>query len=244
MEIGIIGAGAIGSILARGLVRNGHQVRIANSRGPESLTELAAELGAQAVNVSDAVRAADLVIISIPEKSILDLPPGLFDGVGREAAVIDTGNYYPFRDGVIEALEGGQTESGWVATQIGRPVVKVFNNIVAHSLANKGHAKGAPSRVALPVACDNDAAKAKAMEVVELMGFDSVDAGTLEQSWRQQPGSPVYCTDRDADGVRAGLRAADRSRLAELRDLTITKVFALPPAANPEDMVAAFRSAF
>lgn len=243
MQIGIIGAGRIGSTLARGLVKNGHRVRLANSRGHESLAEFARELGAEAINACDAVHAVDLVIISIPERSVQSLPPAFFEGIRSEVVVIDTGNYYPFRDGIIDALEGHQPESGWVAAQIGRPVVKAFNNIVAHSLGNKGKLKGAPGRIALPIAGD-DAAKAKAAEVVELMGFDAVDAGSIEESWRQQPGSPVYCTDWDADGVRAALHTTDRARLAELRELTIKKVFALPVGAHPEDMVMAFRSAF
>jgi predicted dinucleotide-binding enzyme len=244
MQVGIIGAGAIGSILARRLVDHGHQVLLANSRGPDSLAALAQRLGAMAVTVGDAARAADLVIVSIPEKSILDLPPGLFEGVGPEVPVIDTGNYYPFRDGVMEALEHGEPESRWVATQLGRPVVKVFNNIMAPSLAAKGKEKGAAGRVALPIAGDDAAAKAKAAVVVELMGFDAVDAGTIEESWRQQPGSPVYCTDWDAAGVRAALSAAERSRLAELRDLMIEKVFAMPADATLEERVEAARGIF
>jgi predicted dinucleotide-binding enzyme len=242
MQVGIIGAGAIGSILARRLVEHGHDVLLANSRGPDSLAALAQELGAQAVTAGDAARAADLVIISIPQKSILDLPPGLFAGV--EVAVIDTGNYYPFRDGVIGALEHGEPESRWVASQIGRPVVKVFNNIMAPSLASNGKAKGAVGRTALPIAGDDVAAKAKAAEVVELMGFDVVDAGTIAESWRQQPGSPVYCTDWDAAGVRVALAAADWSRLPAIRDLMIQKLFSMPEETTLEERVEAARALF
>ena len=125
--------------------------------------------------------------------------------------VVDTGNYYPsFRDGTIEEIESGLTESGWVAKHLGRPVVKVFNNIMAHSLAEGGLPQGAKGRIALPVAGDDSRAKAVVIGLVDALGFDGIDAGTLDESWRQQPGTPVYCTDYDADGVRRALSVADR----------------------------------
>ena len=131
----------------------GHQVSIANSRGPQSLTTLAQETGATPVTVAEAVRAGDVVIVSIPEKNIPDLPRGLFAKVPDGVAVIDTGNYYPeLRDGRIDAIDRGLLDSHWVAHQIGRPVIKVFNNIYAMSLLEKGKPRGTPGRVALPVA--------------------------------------------------------------------------------------------
>jgi predicted dinucleotide-binding enzyme len=131
MDIGIIGAGHIGGVLARRLTALGHQVRIANSRGPESLATLAAETGATASTVEHAARARDVVIVTIPQKAVPELPRGLF--AGSTAVVVDTGNYYPARDGRIEAIEAGLTDSEWVAQVLGRPVVKAFNNILAAS---------------------------------------------------------------------------------------------------------------
>src|SRR5262245_52321902 len=135
MRIGIIGAGQIGGTLARHLARLGHRVSIANSRGPDSLAALAAEIGATPVSVVEAANSGEVVIVSIPQKSIPDLPRGLFANVPDSIVVVDTGNYYPeLRDGRIDTMEGGMLDSEWVALQLGRPVVKAFNNIYARSL--------------------------------------------------------------------------------------------------------------
>jgi predicted dinucleotide-binding enzyme len=218
MKIGIIGTGAIGGTLARGLANLGHRVSIANSRGPETLKELAAEIGAKAVSVREAARAGDVVILSIPQKAVPDLPKDLFAGVPSSVVVIETGNYYPqLRDGRIEALEAGTLDSKWVAEQLGRPVVKAFNNIVAKSLLEKAAPSGSPGRVALSVAGDPPEARAVALRLVDELGFDPVDAGPLEESWRQQPGAPAYCRDLDAASLKRSLAEADRNRLAEYR---------------------------
>ena len=217
MKIGIIGAGNIGGNLTRRLSSLGHDVSVANSRGPETLHDLQAETGARAVPVTEAANRAEIVIVTVPEKAVPGLPDGLFDGAADNAVVIDTGNYYPQRDGRIAPIEDGQPESAWVAEQLGRPVVKVFNNILAHQLIDGALPSGTPGRIALPVAGDDQRAKEKVMELVDQFGFDPVDAGGLDQSWRQQPGTPVYATDLDADGVRAGLAAASPERPAEMR---------------------------
>ncbi|MGI4735361.1 MAG: NADPH-dependent F420 reductase [Janthinobacterium lividum] len=207
MHIGIIGAGHIGSALAVRLTSLGHSVSIANSRGPQTLTDLAQKTGATPVTVKEATRNADLIVVTIPLKSIPDLPKDLFDGVAADVPVIDTSNYYPLlRDGQIPELESGDlTESEWVQQHLGRPVLKVFNNIFAANLENKGEPAGTPSRIALTVAGDDAAAKQKAMALVEELGFDAVDGGTLHESWRQQPGSPLYCTDLSAATVQQHL---------------------------------------
>ena len=139
MKIGIIGSGHIGGTLARRLSALGHDVSIANSRGPETLVGLAAETGVQPVTVRDAAHGKELVIIAIPEKSIRDLPKDLFAS-GDRTVVVDTGNYYPKRDGRIAAIEDGTPESQWVAQQLGRPVVKAFNTIYAQHLLERGRA--------------------------------------------------------------------------------------------------------
>lgn len=217
MKIGIIGAGNIGSTLTRRLAALGHEVSVANSRGPETLHGLAAETGASAVPVTEAALGKDLVVVTIPEKNMTDLPRDLFADAG-DAIVVDTGNYYPQqRDGRIDAIEQGMTESRWVAQQLGRPVIKAFNNIYADHLRHNGRPAGTAGRIALPVAGDDDAAKKVVMRLIDELGFDGVDAGNLDQSWRQQPGTPVYTADLDADGVRGALAHADPQRTSQWR---------------------------
>jgi predicted dinucleotide-binding enzyme len=189
MKIGIIGAGMIGGTLARRLAQLGHDVAIANSRGPETLAALASEVGARAVTVAEAARSGEVVIVTIPQKAVTNLPSNLFADVPRDVVVIDTGNYYPARDGSIPPIEQGQPESAWVADRIGRPVIKAFNTIFFKSLLEKGTPRGTAGRVAIPVAGDAAGAKAKVMQLIEELGFDAVDAGSLDESWRQQPGT-------------------------------------------------------
>ena len=218
MKIGIIGAGNIGGTLARRFSELGHEVFVANSRGPETLADVVAETGAKPVTVEQAARSGDVVVVTIPERKIEDLPRDLFAGVPASVVVIDTGNYYPRqRDGRIEAIEAGMPESKWVAQQLGRPVIKAFNNIYASHLLESGRAKGAAGRIALPVSGDDEAAKAIVLKLVDELGFDGVDAGKLDESWRQQPGTPVYTKDFDADGVRRALSEATRERTPEWR---------------------------
>ena len=217
MKIGIIGAGHIGGTLTRRFEELGHDVSVANSRGPDTLADLAAKTGAKAVTVKDAVRDKDVVIVTIPEKRIRDLPSGLFDAANERTVVVDTGNYYPQRDGRIDAIEAGTPESKWVAEQLGRPVVKAFNNIVARHLLEGGRPAGDAHRIALPVAGDDAAAKKAVLGLVDELGFDGVDAGSLDDSWKQQPGTPVYAADLDAAGVRRALAEAQRERPAGFR---------------------------
>lgn len=215
MRIGIIGAGRIGGTLTRRLTALGHEVCVANSRGPETLADLAAETGAKAVTVREAARSGDVVVVTIPEARVRDLPPDLFEGVPDDVVVVDTGNYYPRqRDGRIDEIEAGITESRWVSDRLGRPVVKAFNNIYAAHLMELGKPKGAQDRIALPVAGDDDTAKAVVMGLIDELGFDAVDAGSIDESWRQQPGTPVYTQDHDAAGVRQALAEASSERTA------------------------------
>lgn len=218
MRIGIIGAGNIGGTLTRRLTTLGHEVTVANSRGPESLAALAKETGAKAGSISDAARGGEIVVVTIPMKNIPELPHDLFKGTFEGVVIVDTSNYYPReRDGRIEPIEDGMAESRWVEEQLGRPVVKAFNNIYADHLMNLGKPKGTPGRIALPVAGDDPAEKRKVMDLIEELGFDAVDSGTIEDSWRQQPGTPVYTADFDAEGLRRGLAAATKDRKPEWR---------------------------
>ena len=218
LKIGIIGTGNIGAALTRHFTRLGHDVVVANSRGPDSLAALAKETGAKPATAAEVPPGRDLVVVTLPEGKIPDLPPGLFKGAPDSLIVIDTGNYYPRqRDGRIEGIEKGLPESRWVEQQLGHPVIKVFNNIYAEHLAKMGKPAGTPGRIALPVAGDNAKAKAVVMELVKDMGFDAVDAGGLDESWRQQPATPVYTADLDIAGVREALRKATRERKPEWR---------------------------
>jgi 8-hydroxy-5-deazaflavin:NADPH oxidoreductase len=217
VKIGIIGAGMIGGTLARRLVTLGHDVAIANSRGPDTIRELAADAGATAVTAAEAARHGEIVIVTVPQRAVAGLPKDLFAGVPADVVVIDTGNYYPSRDGSIPAIEEGQPESAWVAGHLGRPVIKAFNNIYFQSLLEKGAPKGTMGRIALPVAGDPPDARAKVLRLVEELGFDPVDAGSIEDSWRQQPGTPCYTRDLDAPRLQEALAAADRGRIPEYR---------------------------
>lgn len=218
MKIGIIGTGNIGGNLTRSLRKLGHEVAIANSRGPETLSGLAAETGAIPVTVKEAAKGRDLVVITIPEAHIKDLPKDLFAGAGNGLVVVDTGNYYPRnRDGRIAGIEDGLTESEWVEKELGRPVIKTFNTIYAAHILSNAKPKGAPGRLALPVAGDHRKHKEIVMNLVDQMGFDPVDAGPLTQSWRQQPDTPVYGKDLDAEATRRGLAAASPERKPEWR---------------------------
>ena len=218
MKIGIIGAGNIGGTLTRRLRQLGHEVFVANSRGPESLRALASETGATAVSVEQAARSGSVVIVSIPQNRIPQLPSGLFRGVPNDVVVVETGNYYPRqRDGRLDGIEQGMAESRWVERQLGRPVVKAFNNIFAKHLMERGKPKGTPGRIALPIAGDDLRAKGVVTKLIEELGFDVVDDGGLDESWRQQPGTPVYAKDFDADGVRRALAEATPDRKPEWR---------------------------
>jgi 8-hydroxy-5-deazaflavin:NADPH oxidoreductase len=210
MRIGIIGAGHIGGNLAQLLVQHGHDVVIANSRGPETLAEVGERTGATPVPVTDAPRDADVVIIAVPVKAIIELPKGLLDTVKPGAAVIDTNNYYPQRDGRIAPLEEGETSARWIHEQLGHPTVKVFNNIVAQQLLDRPQPSGTDGRRALPVTGDDEPSKAVVLSLVDELGFDALDIGVLDESWRYQPGTPAYGPDVDAAKLIELLNQAER----------------------------------
>ncbi|MFE5191355.1 NADPH-dependent F420 reductase [Streptomyces sp. NPDC056628] len=218
MKIGIIGAGNIGGNLTRRLTALGHDVSVANSRGPETLTDLADETGATPVPAAEAARDADIVVVTVPLKAVPQLPSGLLDGAADGVAVIDTGNYYPQRDGRIAGIEDeGLTESRWTERHLGHPVIKAFNGIYAQDVLDGARPEGAPDRRALPVAGDDEAAKRKVLALVEELGFDAIDAGGLDDSWRQQPGTPVYGLRGGVKEIQEALAAASPERQPEFR---------------------------
>ncbi|MBJ7904795.1 NAD(P)-binding domain-containing protein [Streptomyces sp. DSM 110735] len=219
MKIGIIGAGNIGGNLTRRLTALGHDVSVANSRGPETLKALAEETGATPVRAEEAANGAEVVVVTVPLKAVPDLPAGLLDGAAEGAAVIDTNNYYPReRDGRIAGIEDeGITESRWTERHLGRPVVKAFNGTYAQDILDRPRPAGDPDRLALPVAGDDEAAKTKVRALIDALGFDTVDAGGIDDSWRQQPATPVYGLREGVDAVRAALAAASPERPAEFK---------------------------
>jgi len=219
MKIGVIGVGEMGGTLARGWSGKDHSVRVANSRGPEAVKQFADEIGADAADIYEAVEGADVVLLSIPFPAVAKLPNDLFDRAAEGVVIIDTGNYYPdVRDPHIPEIDAGMPESVWISQQLGRPIFKAFNSTLFHTLSELGKPEGSPGRLAIPVAGDDTRAKQIVMGLVNEMGFDPVDGGSLEESWRQQPSTPAYCCDYDAAKTREGIRAAVKGQAEKIRD--------------------------
>jgi predicted dinucleotide-binding enzyme len=223
VKIGILGTGHIGKTLARTLAAARHEVKVANSRGPETIDAETLATGARAVPAAEVVTGVEVIILSIPLKRLTDVRPLLAD-VAHEAVVIDTSNYYPGRDGVIDAIDAGQVESLWVVEQLGRPVVKAWNAIGSASFADLGKSVGSPDRIAIPVAADRQLDRDIAMQLVDDSGMDAFDAGSLAESWRQQPGAPAYCTGLRYEEMAAALAAAEKPRLPNRRDLAVAVI--------------------
>lgn len=216
MKIGIIGSGSIGGTLARKLSKADYTVLLTNSRGPQSLQTFAEETGVIPAHLKELVQQSDLIIVTIPQKSIPLLPTGLFKDL-KDKIVIDTCNYYPdLRDGRLNGFSEFTIDSEWVEEQLQHPVIKVFNSILAQSLAEKGVPKEHRDRIGLPVAGDDVHAKKIVMQLVDELGFDPVDAGPIKDSWKQHPGSPIYCADFPAieiSRILSTLTPADRPQL-------------------------------
>ena len=241
MKIGIIGAGNIGSSLARKLSACGHDIKLANSKGPASLQDLARSIGVAAVTKEEAVKDVDVVVLSVPFASYRDLGE-LFSSVPEEVIVVDTSNYYPARDGVIAEVDQGKPESVWVSERLNRPVVKAWNALLADTLAGKGQRAGAPSRIAIPVAGDDVRAEAVVQDLVEETGFDALASGELGDSWRQQPGTPAYCTALNLEELKAALLAADKDQAPLNRDALMEEFSSADSELTPEYLVARNRA--
>jgi len=208
--IGLIGAGNIGSQIGRLAVANGYNVVISNSRGPETLSALVAELGprASAATAADAAKAGDIVVVTIPLKNYKAVPVDPL--VGK--IVIDTNNYYPERDGQIPELDNeATTTSELLQSHLPKSkVVKAFNHIYAAELTTHGQPKGTKNRRALAISGDDKGAKATVAEMLDKFGFDTVDAGPLKEGWRIQRDTPGYGPRRTAEELRKDLSAAKR----------------------------------
>ncbi|MBD3940530.1 NAD(P)-binding domain-containing protein [Microbacterium sp. NEAU-LLC] len=208
--IGIIGAGHIGSALARAFSELGYDVVIANSRGPETLTDVVAGLGPKvtAASAADAAAAADIAVVTVPLKALKDVPVEPLAG----KFVIDTNNYYFERDGHIEALDRGETTTSQLV-QDHLPtskVVKGFNQILASDINTTGLPAGSADRRALGTASDHDDAVELITGIYDALGYDTVSAGPLSESWRLERDRPAYVTRQNADELRANLAKANR----------------------------------
>ncbi|EMY68217.1 NADPH-dependent F420 reductase [Leptospira vanthielii] len=245
MKIGVIGTGNIGQVIIRKLTAANHDVKIANSRGQESLKEFANEVGAKAVSVTNAVEDVDVVFIVIPTKNIPNLPKDLFKRVQPGAVVIDTTNYYPvMRDEPIEDLEQGMIESEWVSKQIKYPVVKSFNTMFSHSMIHNGRPAGAKDRLALAISGDDIRSKEVVSKIIDSIGYDPVDIGTIADSWRQQAGSPIYCTDLTKEEVLYWYPKTKRESLTERRKKIINLYLGWPKDVTLETQTKDVRNIF
>ncbi|WP_433202280.1 NADPH-dependent F420 reductase [Nocardia sp. CA-107356] len=222
--VGLIGSGNIGSTLARLAVDAGLDVVLSNSRGPETLADLVAELGprARAATAEEAAAAGDIVVVTVPLKNYRQVPVAPLAG----KVVIDTNNYYPDRDGTFAEIEAGTATSSELLQQHlpTSKVVKAFNNIYYPHLAALARPAGSPDRTTLPIAGDDADAKTAAAQFLDAIGYDIVDAGSLSEGWRSQPNTPVYgdpyaealpfweheAAPADAEKVRDALAAAQR----------------------------------
>ena len=205
MRIGVIGSGHIGATVARRLVEQGHEVAISNSRGPDTLHDLATTIGAKPATVEDVAEFGEIVVEAIPFGAFDSLPKDALQG----KLVVDASNYYPGRDGTHQDVENDTASAELIARHLeGAKVVKAFNTMMWKNIRDLHKPKGDPERLAMPIAADDEDAKRTVFELVDELGFDPVDGGTLHDSKRQEPGTPVYGADLKADAARDALASA------------------------------------
>lgn len=249
MKIGIVGAGIIGGTLVRKLRASGHGVRVANSRGPKSLSDLAAETGATAVTAAEVAAGVDVLIVSVRFEQLTALKP-LISEVASDITVVDTSNYLPvsgrepegYEASPVEAIDAGQPETAWLQEQWGRPLIRTWNPVVGSTFINKGKAPGEPGRIALPVSGDSAESRQLVMQLVDDTGFDAVDAGPIAESWRYQMGTPAWSTELTADQLREALRIADREAAPTRRDATFQIISTWQGPPNFEDWLRLYRA--
>ncbi|MDM5358909.1 NAD(P)-binding domain-containing protein [Peribacillus sp. ACCC06369] len=223
MRFGIIGAGTIGSIISKKLVKIRHDVKIADARGIEHLE--GKEFAGTPVLVEDVITNIEVLIISLPLTALPSIR-NIIEQVGEEVIVVDTSNYYPSRDHKIAEIENAMVESVWVSNQLGKPIIKAFNNLLAYTLENEGTPEGTSRRIAMAIAGNDVSQKQIIMDVVNQLGFDTVDSGSLSDSWRQQPGTPAYCTELTKEELTKALEKANKEQAPFLRDKVIEKLTA------------------
>lgn len=244
MKIGIIGTGAIGGTIAKKMVAAGHNVKVNNSKQGEKLNARALELGTSPATIENVVKDVDVIILSVPTVAIPTLPKDLFAKVPENVIVVDTSNYYPFRDADIDEIKNGKVESVWVSEQLGRPVIKTFNNLLAETLENGGKETATENRIAMAVAGDDEEAKKIITGLINDAGFDTVDSGNLSESWRHQPGTPAYCTELNAEELKQALSDGIKEKAPSLRDKAIAELSSLPSYPSHPDIVKYNRRLF
>lgn len=232
MKIGIIGTGSIGGTLAVKLAAHGHEVKVANSRGPETIDSKVLKTGAVADTAEGAVQNAEVIIVAVPLPAYEKLAPVLAQAPDN-AVVVDTGNYYPGLFGEIAELEDGAVQALWAQEQLGRPVIKAWNAVLAGILQRENPAS------ALPVAGNDELAKKKVFKLVADTGFTPVDAGSAADAWRQEPGSPAYCVALSETDLRDALALAQKSYQPARREL-ILKVIADRAQQNPDAITSEY----
>ncbi|KQM76255.1 3-hydroxyisobutyrate dehydrogenase [Pedobacter sp. Leaf216] len=244
MNIGIIGTGAIGGTIAKKMAAAGHRVKVNNSGDADKLNARAEELGVASAALNDVVKDVDVIILSVPTVAIPTLPKDLLKNIPEHVIVVDTSNYYPFRDSDIEEIKNGKVESVWVSEQLGKPVIKAFNNLLAETLANGGKRPGAKDRIAMAIAGDDTADKKIISGLINDAGYDTVDSGVLSESWRHQPGTPAYCTELNAEELKQALSDGEKEKAPSLRDKAIADLSSLPSYPNHPDVVKYNRELF
>ncbi|MCP2034833.1 putative dinucleotide-binding enzyme [Planomicrobium sp. HSC-17F08] len=238
MKFGIIGAGPIGASISKKLVKNGHEVKIADARNIEHLD--GKDIAGTPVAVEEVINNIDVLLLSLPLHVMPSIRP-IIDQVGEDVIIADTSNYYPFRDNQIKEIENGMVESVWVSNQLGRPIIKAFNNLLAYTLENKGTPDVTEGRIAMAIAGDNPSQKQVMIDVVNELGFDAVDGGSLSDSWREQPGTPAYCTELTKEELVEALKKADKEKAPIQRDKVMEKFSA---GMTHEDIVRINRETY
>jgi predicted dinucleotide-binding enzyme len=220
MNIGIIGAGLIGKTLAKKFSDSGHIVSLADAKGLEEIKGIANEGGAKAVTMDDIFTGIEVLILAIPLLRIPELSQSLKGRLENNVVVVETTNYWPHRDGRIEELENGTVNSVWVQEQLGRTIVKAFSNIGAYSLLTEGMPNTSKDRIAIAVSGNVQEEIDLVMGLVDDVGLDALDAGHLEDSWRQQACGPAYCTDLTLNELKRARESANRDTLLEKQNLS------------------------
>lgn len=207
MRIGIIGAGFIGRAVARLAVKHGYDVMISNSRNPKTLASTVASIGCRTGSSAEAAAFSDVILLAVPFHAIRDIPPGMLDG----KIVMDANNYYPERDGRFPELDDRSTStSEMVAAHFkGATIVKAFNAILERDIEPTSRPQGSPERRAIPICGDDEGAKTTVADLINVLGFDVVDAGPLSEGWRFERARPAYCASLSESDLKIALRNAD-----------------------------------
>ncbi|REG99494.1 NADPH-dependent F420 reductase [Flavobacterium aquicola] len=238
MKIGIIGAGAIGSTLSKKLSANGHEVTVANSKGPETIPGDVLVFGAKAGTAKDSIIDKDILILSIPFVQISNIAAILKENIDKRTIIIDTGNYYPVRDGNIEEILEGKPESIWVSEKLGRPIAKAWNSLAASVLKNNGYPAGMQERVSVPFTAEDEKTTVIIKQLIEETGFDPFYAGDLQESYRFQPGQPAYSTSLNLPEIKKAIEKAHNSfDAAQRREEFIITMMKLAWPSDDESIV-------